>query len=69
MLFRSNMDTVDQVRKRLGEPRPEDVLRIGTAGQVVLQWVYRGPTDIYVTFRLNGSSIPMVMSVQTQNKK
>jgi hypothetical protein len=59
--------TADQVRKLLGEPKSEDILRVGTAGQVVEEWIYRAPPDIsiYVVFRLSRTAQPIVLSVHS----
>ncbi|MBI3463328.1 MAG: hypothetical protein HY000_09755 [Planctomycetes bacterium] len=64
-LPRPNM-TADQVRQLLRNPRPDEVLRVGIAGQVLEQWSLQGPPDIYVTFRLSRSSPAVVVSVHTQ---
>ena len=58
--------TADQVRKRLGEPKAEDILRVGTAGQVVEEWIYRAPDiSIYVVFRLSRTTQPVVLAVHS----
>lgn len=59
--------SADQVRKLLGEPKPEDILRVGTAGQVVEEWIYRAPPaiSIYVVFRVSRTAQLVVLSVHS----
>jgi hypothetical protein len=61
--------TPGQVREILGNPKPEDVVRWATAGRVREQWVFRGPSDVYVTFEFSSSDGLRVISIKTDVRK
>jgi len=61
--------TPAQVRERLGNPKPEDVVRWATAGRVLEQWVLRGPSDVYVTFQYSAAEGFRVISIKTAVRK
>ncbi len=66
--------TPEQVRSILGDPRPEDKLRLAAGkkiGQrvIVEQWTYRGPPDIHITFQIISQNEVRVTSINTQAQK
>jgi hypothetical protein len=66
--------TPAQVRERVGDPKAEDKIRFTdrTADGrrvVVEQWVYRGPSDLYVTFQVSSASDVRVIAINTHSQK
>ncbi len=59
--------TPDLVRGILGPPKPEDVIRVATAGRVIEQWSYYAP-DIHVTFLVSAAGTK-VLRINTQTGK
>jgi hypothetical protein len=65
--------TAEQVRSILGEPRPGDRIRFAQRKngrvQVIEQWTYRGPPDVFVAFQVVSETEARVIAINTPTQK